>query len=259
MTATTISVADLIAELEPRLSGDQPGVLAFDADGTLWSGDVGDDIFRFAVSNGRLREAARVAIEREAIQRGFDVFPDVNATAQHLFEMYMAGRYVERQMCELMTWCYAGHTLSEMRALVQEALDSVKHGERLHREVGPVLEWARRNGLRTVVISASPRPTVEVATRYWGFAPADIAAATPRVENELILPEMNGFVPYADAKVAAGRALIGPARWLASFGDNVFDIEMMREAELALAVRPKPKLVARLDEVPGIRLLAANL
>jgi phosphoserine phosphatase len=162
-------------------------------------------------------------------------------------------------MCELMTWCYAGHTLSEMRALVQEALDSVNHSERLHREIAPVLEFARSRGVRTVVISASPRPTVEVASHYWDFSPADIAASTPRVDNELIMPAMNGIVPYADAKVVAGRALLGGAHWLASFGDNVFDIEMMREAELAIAVRPKPKLQARLSEVPGIRSLTENL
>jgi phosphoserine phosphatase len=262
MSPTTIdstTPAALIAELTERLVPNQPSVLAFDADGTLWSGDVGDDIFRFAVAHGRLREAARVGLEREAKKRGFSVFADVNQTAQHLFEMYMAGRYVEREMCELMTWCYAGHTLTELRALVQEALDSVKHGERLHPEVGPLLEFARKSGIRTVVISASPRPTVEVASRYWGFSPADIAAATPLVENEVVLPEMNGIVPYADAKVVAGRALIGSARWLAAFGDNVFDIEMMQTAELALAVRPKPKLTARWAEVPGIRVLSTNL
>jgi phosphoserine phosphatase len=62
-------------------------------------------------------------------------------------------------------------------------------------------------------------------------------------------------VPYAEAKVSAGRELFGNARWLASFGDNVFDIDMLRTAELGVAVRPKPKLVTELAAL-GLRLLA---
>jgi len=72
---------------------DRSNALAFDGDGTLWSGDVGEDLFRFAVGNGRLREAARAQIEHEATTRGFDAFADLNATAEHLFEAYLAHRY----------------------------------------------------------------------------------------------------------------------------------------------------------------------
>ena len=259
MSLPTLRADELIAELERRLSAAQPAALAFDADGTLWSGDVGDDVFRYAVSHGRLREAARAAIEHEATTRGFDVFPDPNETAGHLFDAYVARRYPEREMCELMTWCYAGHTLAQMQALVAEALVAANHAQRLHQELAPVLAFARARGLRTIVISASPRATVEIAASKWGFESADIAAGTPAYEGGVIAPRMAGPLPYAHAKCVAGRALIGPLHWLASFGDNVFDLEMLREAELGVAVRPKPALRARLDEVPGVVLLDANL
>jgi phosphatidylglycerophosphatase C len=256
VTARLVSAAQLIAELEPRLISDGPCALAFDADGTLWSGDVGDDVFRFAVREGRLREAARAELEREARTRGFAVFTDVNETAEHLFGMYVAGRYPEREMCELMTWCYAGHSDSEMRALVLDALGATNHAQRLHRELGPILEFARARRVRTVVISASPRATVIEASSLWGFAPEDIAASTPRLENGVIASAMASPVPYAAAKVAAGRALLGSARWVASFGDNIFDLEMLQEAEFGVAVRPKPALEARLAEISGALRLA---
>ena len=258
MTARLIAPEQLNARLEPYFQTGSACVLAFDADGTLWSGDVGDDVFRFAVSHGRLREAARSALEQQANTRGFDTFADVNATARHLFEAYVDRRYPERDMCELMTWCYAGHTLEEMRALVREALAATNHAGRLHEELRPILSYARAVGVRAVVISASPRTTVEVAAGVWGFAPEDIAASTPRVVDGVICAEMNGAVPYADAKCSAGRALFGDTRWVASFGDNVFDLEMLREAEIGVAVRPKPALEARLSEVPGVFLLDAR-
>jgi phosphatidylglycerophosphatase C len=256
MTARVLTSQQLIAELEPHFQTDLPCALAFDADGTLWSGDVGDDVFRFAVSHGCLREAARAELELQAETRGFRTFADVNATAKHLFDAYVARRYPEREMCELMTWCYAGYTLTELRELIREALRASNHAARLHAELGPILDFARDRGVRTVVISASPRATVELAASAWGFRVEDIAAATPRVASGIICAEMDGAVPYAATKCSAGRALLGDARWVASFGDNVFDLEMLREAELAVAVRPKPALEARLAEVPGVRWLS---
>jgi len=252
VTARQVSAAQLIAEFEPHLASGAPCALAFDADGTLWSGDVGDDVFRFAVREGRLREAARAEIEREARTRGFEVFADVNATAEHLFGMYVAGRYPEREMCELMTWCYAGHSEREMRELAREALHFTKHPERLHQELAPILEFARSRAVRTIVVSASPRATVIEAASAWGFQPEDIAASTPRVTGGVLESGMKSPVPYAATKVEAGRALLGGARWLGSFGDNVFDLEMLREAEFAVAVRPKPALEARLGEISDV-------
>ncbi len=254
MIARDVTAQELIAELEPHLDGGV-AALAFDADGTLWSGDVGEDVFRFAVNHGRLREAARAELERQAISRGFETFADVNTTANSLFDAYLAHRYPEREMCELMTWCYAGHTLPEMNELSREALLAADHASRLHEELRPILNMARSRGVRSIVISASPRSTVELAASAWGFAIADIAASTPRVAEGVICAEMAGAVPYGTTKCSAGRRLLGEARWVASFGDNVFDLEMMREAEIGVAVRPKPALAARLGEVPGVLLL----
>ena len=258
VTPHRIAPEALNARFEAYFRAGSACALAFDADGTLWSGDVGDDVFRFAVTHGRLREAARAALELQATTRGFETFADVNVTARHLFEAYVVGRYPELDMCELMTWCYAGHTVSEMQALVHEALASADHAQRLHQELRPILEYARAAGVRTVVISASPRTTVEIAASAWGFAPEDIAASTPRIADGEICAEMNGQVPYAAAKCSAGRTLLGDARWIASFGDNVFDLEMLLEAEIGVAVRPKPALQARLHEVPGVFLLDAR-
>jgi len=260
MSAGVVSVspAQLVAELESRLRADRPSALAFDADGTLWSGDVGDDVFRFAVEHGRLREAARGRIELEARSRSFECFADVNATAKQLFDAYLAGLYPEREICELMTWCFAGHTLAEMADLVTEALAASGHAQRLNEELAPILDFARSNQLRTIVISASPRVTVEVAASVWGFAAHDIAASTPRVISGVIAPDMAGPLPYGAGKCVAGRALLGTAHWLGAFGDNVFDLEMLLEAELGIAVRPKPALRARLKEIPGVRVLDAN-
>jgi phosphatidylglycerophosphatase C len=254
----SISPTELVLELETRLRADRPSALAFDADGTLWSGDVGDDVFRFAVEHGRLREAARAELERQAQSRGFPCLTDVNATAKQLFDAYLAGRYPEPDICELMTWCFAGYSLPEMGDLAREALAVARHAQRLNEELRPILDFARSNSVRTIVISASPRTTVEVAAQAWGFAAHDIAASTPRVVSGVIAPGMASDLPYGAGKCVAGRALLGTSHWLAAFGDNAFDLEMLLEAELGIAVRPKPALRALLGKFPGVRLLDEN-
>jgi phosphoserine phosphatase len=127
---------------------------------------------------------------------------------------------------------------------------------RIQREIVPVLEFARERRIRSVLISASPRTVVEAAGALLGFGPHDIAAATPKVVGGLVVAEMDGPVPYAEDKLTSGRQLFGQTRWLAAFGDNVFDIDMLTTAELGVAVRPKPRLREKLGGL-HIKVLAA--
>ena len=258
-TALTRSPEKLVGELSAMLGDADPQgvVIAFDGDGTLWSGDVGEDLFRAAMRDEYLIEAACPALiaEAERYQVPLGATRDANGIARVLLAAYLAGTYPERDTCAMMTWCYAGRTLAEIADFAASVLTEQDLGGRLNREVGPIIEWARNQRIRLVLISASPRVVIDAAGGSWGFGAADIAAATPAVEAGRVLPRMAAPVPYAEAKITAGRALFGNARWLAAFGDNVFDIEMLKSAELGVAVRPKPKLETELAAL-GLRLLA---
>lgn len=258
-TPLTLAPEKLVDELSAVLGDADPQscVLAFDGDGTLWSGDVGEDLFRGAMRDDFLLDAAYPALVAEAERYALPLVgaTDANAVARVLLAAYLAGQYPERETCAMMTWCYAGHPLAAVQALAAAVLKEEGLASRLNLEVAPVLEWSRKAGVRNVLISASPRAMIEEAGAFWNFEPRDIAAATPVVEAGFVLPRMASPVPYAEAKLSAGRALFGSARWLAAFGDNVFDIEMLTTAEVGIAVRPKPKLEAELPAL-GLRLLS---
>ncbi len=258
-TPLTLAPEKLVQELSALLGDSDPSrvVLAFDGDGTLWSGDVGEDLFHAATKESFLLEPALPALLAEAERYQVALGPaeaDANDVARTLLASYMAGQYPERETCAMMTWCYAGRRLSEVEALAAVVLEHEDLKARLTDELTPIVEWSRAAGVRRVLISASPRAIVEAAGAHWGFAPADVAAATPAVLDGVVEPRLNGPVPYAEHKLTAGRALFGDARWLAAFGDNVFDIDMLRTAELGVAVRPKPKLAGELAAL-GLRLL----
>jgi phosphoserine phosphatase len=86
-------------------------------------------------------------------------------------------------------------------------------------------------------------------------AATDVIACQPALDGERILPALAAPVPYAGEKPLALARATGGRGILASFGDNIFDFELLRAASLAVAVRPKPGLRARLSELVGIVVL----
>jgi len=257
-TPLTLAPEKLVSELQALLGDADPrrAVIAFDGDGTLWSGDVGEDLFYAATRESYLLDDARPALLAEA-QRYRVSLPardDVNAIASELMGAYLRGEYPERETCAMMAWCYAGRTPREVAEFARRVLEEEELSSRLHTELAPIISWARSIGLPLVTISASPRAVVEIAGEAWGFAPSEIAAATPATSDAKILPKLAGPVPYAEDKVRSGRAIFDGARWLAAFGDNVFDVEMLTTAEVGVAVRPKPRLATEVAKL-GLRLL----
>lgn len=240
----------LIALLESSADG-TPAALTFDADGTLWSGDVGEDCFLRALREGVLREPALPALEKAASAANVSKQGGANAIARRLWDSYEGGAYDERAMCEVMTWCWAGWTLEELNSWARETFEQTDLRARTQRETLRLVEWARERGFRACVISASPRQFVEPGAELLGFASADVTASTARVNGELVLPELLEPIPYGAGKVRAGRALLGAKTWLAAFGDSAFDADMLREARVGVAVRPKPALRQQLRSIPG--------
>src|SRR6476620_4503559 len=96
-----------------------PSGIAFDADGTLWSGDVGEDVFLHATDHGLIREAARDELRRVARAHGIDDAGSASEVARAVFDAYRRGVVGELLACEVMTWCYAGHTPEELTAIAR--------------------------------------------------------------------------------------------------------------------------------------------
>lgn len=251
----TIDERSLLLRLAELVPSAERGLFAFDGDGTLWSGDVGEDVFHHAVTRGLLREAAAEALAREAAAYQIESGGSASELAARLFAAYLAGAYPEREACAMMTWCYAGFSQSELVELARHAFAETDLADRLHRELEPILGFARETGLRVVVVSASPQLIVEEAATLWGVSASDVTASRAAFEGETIAARLASPVPYAEGKPLALRALAPDRELIASFGDNVFDIEMLRAARLGVAVRPKPALRVRLPELSGVVVL----
>ena len=261
----TLSVDTLLPQLEallPQAAG--TASLAFDGDGTLWKGDIGEDFLHAMIEAGDIRPVAVDAMRAVARQAGLAV-PDRDAgvaVVRRLFDAYIAHQLAEDVICEVITWMCAGWRAEEVDRFAVEVLARRAFATRGHVELSRVLEWARGAGLRTFLVSASPRPIVEAAGAQLGFEARDILAVTAAVDAfGVVRPEVVRPLPYGPGKaslLATRLAQEGGGALLAAFGDNVFDVPMLEAAELPVVVDPKPRLLAHLAE-HSLRGLRSNV
>jgi phosphatidylglycerophosphatase C len=241
------------ARIEAAARATGGGVVASDGDGTLWSGDVGEDLFHELVERGAIADAALEALRREAREHDLSdagAGPDV---ARRIYAAYREGHFPEERVCEVMTWCFAGWTRSRVEAFARDVVDRCGLEARLHGEVLHVLARARAAGIKTLLVSASPLAVVVAAGARVGFAADEVVAARARFDGDVMLPEVERPIPYGPGKVSRLLERIGPGGTLyAAFGDNAFDVALLASARIGVAVRPKPQLRQRAHEVTGL-------
>jgi phosphatidylglycerophosphatase C len=233
------------------------GLVACDGDGTLWTGDVGEDLFHALVAKGPLLAPAAAQLRADAKEHGLDDGGTAQDVARRIYHAYLAHAFPEERVCEMMTWAFAGWTHDAVVTFAREVIASVGLDARIHAEVTTALAWARAEGIEIFLVSASPRVVVEEAALRVGIDAAHVLAATPLYEGGTMLPAVERPIPYGDGKVGAIRAAAHGRTVYAAFGDNAFDVAMLREAKVPVAVRPKDRLRARAAEVVGLVEIAA--
>ena len=249
------SVEEVVARIE-QVARDLPesprGVVATDGDGTLWSGDVGEDLFEAFVEHARVEPAAHEAMVRAATSFGIDEGGTGAMVARRIWDAYHKGSLPEEPVFELMAWCFASWSRADVNAFARDVVVSAGVAARLHPEVADVLAAVRAANIEIFLVSASPRPIIEAAGALVGIASERVVATTPRWDGEAMLADVERPIPYGAGKVHGLRARIGDRPLYAAFGDNAFDLMMLRDAKVPVAVRPKAKLRARAAEVESL-------
>lgn len=254
--APRVSVLDVLGRLKEALSAglSQP-TLAFDADGTLWSGDIGNDLFEALLAARGIREDSRAALWREADSAGLDLSGDATELGRGLYEAHLAGRYDEERAFAMMAWAFAGYTLEEARAFAMDVFARVGLRERLHRFLEPILEWASAESIPVWVVSASPAFAVELGVGFLGIPKERVVAMLPNMDGERIATGLSRPAVYGHAKPASFFAACPGRGILGAFGDSSYDAPLLAASRVPVAVRPKQGLLARAHEVSGLLVL----
>jgi phosphoserine phosphatase len=253
------TVDEVVSRIEEHARREPGGAIVFDGDGTLWSGDVGDDFFDAVIDAGRLTDAARDALVLEARAEGLDDTGTASEIARRIHRAYLAHTFPEERCCEIMAWACVGWARVELDAFAARIVASLDLASRLHGEALAVARWARSRAIPVHLVSASPRAIVAQAARVVGLEAACVCSATELVDDAgIVRAAVDRPIPYGAGKVARLREKLGARALYAAFGDNAFDVAMLREARVPVAIRPKPRLLERAaaGEVPGLVTLA---
>lgn len=252
---STSELIERLAAARARVPAGARALLAFDADNTIWKGDVGVDLFEALLAEDAVRPSAAAALERLAREVGVGAGLGPVGTARALYESWekqLTPSCPEDATFAMQAWIYAGFTPAELAAFAERVLEKARLADRIRPEVREIVAWARENGVEVVVASASPRTPVEVGVRHLGVGPESVFAMTSKVADGVLAPELTGVFVYAEGKATAVKEGRPGAVVLGGFGDSAYDAALMRMSAVPVAVGPGPGLLRAAASVPGL-------
>lgn len=189
--------------------------VAFDADGTLWRGDVGEELLRY--------------------QMHHDLLPGF-VGRRDLFAEYE--RLVAKEPARAYAFCVEVMAGVEESALVQlsDELAASRFSGRIHAYARTLIRAFQAAGVDVWVVSASPKWPVVAAAAHLGIPAERVIAVGCGVHDGRLDGRVELPLPSGAGKVAQlERRGIRP---VLALGNGSIDVDMLRYAERAVAVAP---------------------
>jgi phosphoserine phosphatase len=227
--APTATLAE-IAQTLPDVTAAGGAVACFDADGTLWPGDVQEAILRALIAERRLLGVPYG--ERDAEDVFYEEYARLlrDAPAQAIL----------RGMTLL-----AGLDAAEVDARAAEIV-AREFAPNVYAEMVYFLGAVRELGYEPWIVSGTGERFVKMMAPVVGIDPARVIGLCTEVDARGRFGwQVEGDVPYGEGKVRCIAARIGRRPRLVA-GNGRGDVEMLELAEgVALAVNPDPHLFER--------------
>ncbi len=216
-TESRASFLESVLGLEPR-------VAAFDCDGTLWSGDVGEGFFTWELKQGIVSEAVGKSMR-----------------ARHA--EYKAERVCERDMCGEMVTMHRGMAESTLLRATSDYFENSFPGH-IFPEMRELVERLKQSGCDVWAVSSSNVWLIRAGMKHLGIPDNRLLAASVEIEDGLITDRIVR-IPSGPGKPRALREVVAQDQDIdAAFGNSRWDTEMLAMAKHAFAVNPNPDLEA---------------
>ena len=199
-----------------------PRVAAFDCDGTLWSGDAGENFFDWEIRTGVV--PADLALRMRA-----------------RYAEYKAGKVSEDDMCGEMVTMHAGMTEDLMMQAATEFVE--KHfRSTIFSEMRDLVHRLRDGGCDVWAVSSSNEWVIRAGVKPFGIDNDHILAAKVELHDSIVTDRLVR-VPSGPGKPKALQEVV-KKDIDAAFGNSQWDAEMLAMAKHAFAVNPRPDLEA---------------
>lgn len=194
-------------------------IAAFDADGTLWATDMGENFFNYQIQN--------------------KLVPLPDDPWAH----YLNLKKVNNDPRSAYLWLAqinAGVPIKTVRAWAQESVQNLSHVP-IFQEQRLLIHLLQRYGVEIYVVTASVTWAVEPAVKLLGLEPSSVIGVETKIHNNLVSSEGVNPITYKQGKVEALlQKTLGQRPFLAS-GNTSGDTALLESAsEFAIAINSVP-------------------
>lgn len=198
----------------------RPQVAAFDCDGTLWFGDSGMKFMYWEIEEGLIPS-------------------DVATWMLHRYDEYMAGHVSEDDICGEMLQIHRGIPERKIRDFAARFVKSnvMPH---LFPEMKALVEKLRGQGCDIWAVSSTNNWVIEDAVRSIGIPAERVLAVRLESENGIATDRLGEMTSGPGKARALQRVLKSPLD--VSFGNSIFDLEMLELARNPFPVNPNENL-----------------
>lgn len=198
----------------------KPEVAAFDCDGTLWLDDSGMKFLYWEIEQGLLPAEITQAIMRR-------------------YDEYLAGKVSEDDMCGEMVQIHRGMEERKIREFASRFAKS-NVVPQFFPEMRALVESLHRRGTDVWAVSSTNNWVIEEAVKSLGITAQRVLAVRVQIKNGVVTDHL-GEMTSGPGKARALKRVL--SRTLdASFGNSVFDLQMLELAHHPFPVNPNEDL-----------------
>jgi phosphoserine phosphatase len=190
-------------------------IAAFDADGTLWDTDLGENFFEYQI------EQKHVPLPPEPYQE------------------YLDKKAVNNDPRAAYVWLAqinAGKNITEVRTWADKAFENIQPRP-IFSEQKKLIELFLKNNIEVFIVTASIQWAVEPGARALGLKNENVIGVETKIENNLVTETPALPITYRQGKVDALLKLTHGVKPFFASGNSTGDIELLESAtHIRLAV-----------------------
>lgn len=229
------------------LDGVEPGLLAFDADFTIWSNDIAMCAWNHSLLHHTFKKEANKALSEELIAIGSAPRYEPHADAKQLMELFLMGAASDEVMVCFMTTCYAGWTHEELQELGAQMVEQTLKNK-IYFGLREFIDELKSRGHELVVVSASAEDLVKGAINKLGLPFDAVYGVQTQSQDGKVGTRTASPLCFHERKVERLKLEKPEAKILAAFSDSHSDWALLEAAShLRVAINPSERLRAAVE------------
>lgn len=194
------------------LKAGAPAVAAFDADGTLWKTDMGENFFQYKIENRLVRLPADPWAHYEMLKKRSH--PEAYLWLAQILE---------------------GQSLEQTRHWAKQALRKFEKGVPVFPWMQDLIQFLKSEGVAVYIVTASIKWAVEPAAETVGLNYDDVIGIETEVLSGVVTSAQKGIITYREGKTEALLARTGGKAPVLAAGNTMGDFALLQSAQVRFA------------------------